>query len=56
MLWRYIIKSNNKDARERIIEVTLNLLDEVDDIEGVTVRQIDERANVGIGLINLLRF
>lgn len=32
-----VIKSNDKDARERIIEVTLNILDEVDDIEKVTV-------------------
>lgn len=31
------MKSNDKDARERIIEVTLNILDEVDDIEKVTV-------------------
>lgn len=47
-----VIKSNDKDARERIIEVTLNILDEVDDIEKVTVWQIVERANVGVGLIN----
>lgn len=46
------MKSNDKDARERIIEVTLNILDEVDDIDKVTVRQIAERANVGVGLIN----
>lgn len=31
------MKSNDKDARERIIEVTLNILDEVDDIEKVTI-------------------
>ncbi|EGT4601482.1 TetR/AcrR family transcriptional regulator [Clostridioides difficile] len=46
------MKSNDKDARERIIEVTLNLLNEVDDIEEITVRKIAERANVGVGLIN----
>ncbi|UUC42965.1 TetR/AcrR family transcriptional regulator [Clostridioides difficile] len=46
------MKSDDKDARERIIEVTLNLLNEVDDIEEITVRKIAERANVGVGLIN----
>ncbi|MGO1033510.1 TetR/AcrR family transcriptional regulator, partial [Clostridioides difficile] len=30
----------------------LNLLNEVDDIEEITVRKIAERANVGVGLIN----
>lgn len=34
------MKSNDKDARERIIEVTLNLLNEVDDIEEITVRKL----------------
>lgn len=31
------MKSNDKDARERIIEVTLNILDEVGDIEKVII-------------------
>lgn len=47
------MKSNDKDARERIIEVTLNILDEVGDIEKVIIWQIAERAkNVWVGLIN----
>lgn len=47
------MKSNDKDARERIIEVTLNILDEVGDIEKVIIWQIAERTkNVGVGLIN----
>lgn len=47
-----INKEKDKDARERIIEVTLRILEEVDDIDKITVRQIAERAGVGVGLIN----
>ncbi|MCC0646740.1 TetR/AcrR family transcriptional regulator [Clostridioides sp. ZZV15-6598] len=47
-----INKEKDKDARERIIEVTLKILEEVDDIDKITVRQIAERAGVGVGLIN----
>lgn len=47
-----INKEKDKDARQRIIEVTLRILEEVDDIDKITVRQIAERAEVGVGLIN----
>lgn len=47
-----INKEKDKDARERIIEVTLRILEEVDDVDKITVRQIAERAEVGVGLIN----
>ncbi len=44
----------NKDlnARNRIITAASEILHEVTDIEKITVRQIAERANVGIGTIN----
>lgn len=41
-----------QDARERIISAAIEILYEVSDIEKITVRQIAERANVGIGTIN----
>ena len=41
-----------QDARERIISSAIEILYEVSDIEKITVRQIAERANVGIGTIN----
>lgn len=43
---------NDQDARNRIMNAAIELLDEMDDIEHITVRQIAERAGVGIGLIN----
>ncbi|MCC0721931.1 TetR/AcrR family transcriptional regulator [Clostridioides sp. ZZV14-6044] len=47
-----INKEKDKDARERIIEITLRILEEVEDVDKITVRQIAERAGVGVGLIN----
>ncbi|MDR0493311.1 MAG: TetR/AcrR family transcriptional regulator [Nitrososphaerota archaeon] len=41
-----------QDLRQKIIDTTKTLLDEVEDIEKITIRQIAKRANVGIGLIN----
>lgn len=41
-----------QDARERIIQAATEILNEVSDIEKITVRQIAERANVGVGSIN----
>lgn len=41
-----------QDARKRIIDAATEILYEVSDIEKITVRQIAERANVGIGTIN----
>jgi len=43
---------NEQDARQSIIDTTKSILEEVDDVEKITVRQIAERAGVGIGLIN----
>lgn len=43
---------NEQDARQSIITAAKTILDEVDDIEKITVRQIAERAGVGTGLIN----
>ena len=43
---------NEQDARQSIIDTTKAILEEVDDVEKITVRQIAERAGVGIGLIN----
>lgn len=43
---------NDKDARTNILKVVVDMLTEVDDVEKITVRQIAERANVGVGLIN----
>lgn len=40
------------DAKERILQVTMDILNEVDDPSRITVRQIAERAGVGIGSIN----
>lgn len=42
----------DQDARERIMQAATEILNEVSDIENITVRQIAERANVGIGSIN----
>jgi AcrR family transcriptional regulator len=42
----------DKQAKARILQATLALLNEVDDPAQITVRQIADRAGVGIGLIN----
>lgn len=39
-------------VKTKIIAATLEVLKETNDIEGITVRQIAERAKVGIGSIN----
>ena len=41
-----------QDARQSIIDTAKAILGDVDDVEKITVRQIAERAGVGIGLIN----
>lgn len=41
-----------QDAKNRIIRAAIEILNEVSDAEKVTVRQVAERANVGVGLIN----
>lgn len=42
----------DQDARERIIKAATEILNEVSDIDTITVRQIAERAGVGTGSIN----
>lgn len=44
--------SADPDARQTILDTAKTLLDEATDIDKITVRQIAERAGVGIGLIN----
>jgi AcrR family transcriptional regulator len=43
---------SDQDARNRIIRAATEILNEVTNIDDITVRQIAERANVGTGLIN----
>ena len=40
------------EAKERILQTTMEMLNEVEDVDTITMRQIAERAQVGIGLIN----
>lgn len=40
------------DAKARILQAATELLEEAADIDAITVRQIAERAGVGIGLVN----
>jgi AcrR family transcriptional regulator len=44
--------SGDQDSRQSILDTAKTLLDEAADIDKITVRQIAERAGVGIGLIN----
>ena len=44
--------TNEQDAKQAIIDAARAVLDETDDIEKITVRQIAARAGVGVGLIN----
>ncbi|PXV95621.1 TetR family transcriptional regulator [Lachnotalea glycerini] len=43
---------NEKDVRQCMIKATIELLNEIPDIEKITVRQIAKRAKVGVGSIN----
>ncbi len=40
------------DAKERIIRATMELMEETQDTDKITIREIAARAGVGIGLIN----
>lgn len=40
------------NAKDKIIKATIELLNEVGEPDKITIRQIAERANVGVGLIN----
>lgn len=46
------MNSNEKDVRQCIIKAAIELMNEYPDIEKITVRQIAERAKVGVGSIN----
>lgn len=46
------MNTREQDTRQLIIDTAKMLLDEAEDIEKITVRQIAERADIGIGLIN----
>ncbi|HAO61873.1 MAG TPA: TetR/AcrR family transcriptional regulator [Erysipelotrichaceae bacterium] len=43
---------NESEARERIIQATIDLLNEGAEVDFITVRVVAQRANVGVGLIN----
>ncbi|MFT8316407.1 MAG: TetR/AcrR family transcriptional regulator [Clostridium sp.] len=40
------------NAKDKIIKATIDMLNEVGEPDKITIRQIAERANVGVGLIN----
>ena len=44
--------SKKEETKKRIIEVTSDLLDSVENPEDITIRQIAEEAGIGVGLIN----
>ncbi len=46
------MNTNDESTKQKIINITKILINEVNDIEKITVRQIAERSGVGIGLIN----
>lgn len=46
------MRGKETSVKERIINAALEILGETDEIEKITVRQIAERAEVGIGSIN----
>ena len=43
---------SDNGAKERILKAAKELMDETDNLESVTMRQIAQRAGVGVGLIN----
>lgn len=46
------MKKEEKNAKERILGATVEILAETDEVDSITVRQIADRAEVGIGSIN----
>lgn len=46
------VSGNDRDMRNCIIETAIEIIKETPEIERITVRQIAQRAGVGIGLIN----
>lgn len=43
---------NENETRDRIVQATIELLNEQSDVEKITVRLVAQRAGVGVGLIN----
>jgi AcrR family transcriptional regulator len=46
------VSLTEQDLRQKIIDTAKEMLDETGDVQKITVRQIAQRAGVGIGLIN----
>jgi len=46
------MKQNKQDAKKQIIDSTIQLIRDHGDISKVTIRDICERSNVGVGLVN----
>ena len=46
------LSANDKDMRAHIIETAIEIINETSDAAKITVRQIAQRAGIGIGLIN----
>jgi len=46
------MSKNDEQAKNRIMKAAAEILNESNEIESITVRQIAERAQVGVGLIN----
>lgn len=43
---------NESETKERIIQATIELVNEMTEVESITVRMVAQRAKVGVGLIN----
>jgi AcrR family transcriptional regulator len=43
---------SDSEAKDRILKAAIALMEETEDSEKITVRQVAERAGVGVGLIN----
>ena len=46
------MNGNDKDMRSHIIETAIDIIRETQDVGKITVRQIAQRAGIGVGLIN----
>lgn len=46
------MSSKKEETKKKIMEVTMNLVDSVENPDDITVRKIAESAGVGVGLIN----
>ena len=41
-----------KSIKQKIVETTIRVMQEEDDISKITIRKIAQRADIGVGLIN----